>query len=69
MTHIYNLRVVFTSAVLHIGILEAFIQLVEKCQTKYFIFCENDWYLIENNTKCKSILGRNIYILQQLQRC
>ena len=32
----------------NIGILNAFIKLVESCQTKYFIFCENDWYLCEN---------------------
>jgi hypothetical protein len=32
----------------NIGILNAFIQLVEKCETEYFIFAENDWYLEEN---------------------
>jgi len=33
----------------NIGILNAFIELVEACKTEYFIFCENDFILMENN--------------------
>ncbi len=33
----------------NIGILNAFINLVEKCNTKYFIFCENDFTLLNNS--------------------
>ena len=32
----------------NIGILNAFIQLVENCNTKYFIFCENDFLLLNS---------------------
>ena len=32
----------------NIGILNAFIKLVENCKTDYFIFCENDFLLLEN---------------------
>jgi len=32
----------------NIGILNAFIKLVENCKTKYFIFCENDFLLLDN---------------------
>jgi len=49
------------------GILNAFIKLIENCNTKYFIFCENDWYLYENkyNTNkllfdCVALLDNNI---------
>lgn len=33
----------------NIGILKAFIELVENCKTKYFIYCENDFLLLDNN--------------------
>lgn len=33
----------------NIGILNAFIELVERCKTKYFIFCENDFILMKND--------------------
>lgn len=33
----------------NIGILKAFIELIENCNTKYFIFCENDFILLNNN--------------------
>jgi len=33
----------------NIGILNAFIKLVENCKTPYFIFCENDFILMDNN--------------------
>lgn len=33
----------------NIGIMEAYIQLVNNCRTKYFIFCENDFLLLENS--------------------
>jgi hypothetical protein len=40
----------------NIGILNAFIKLVEKCETEYFIFAENDWYLQENKETTIKIL-------------
>ena len=40
----------------NIGILNAFIELVEKCQTKYFIFCENDFILMSENFEIKKTL-------------
>tara|TARA_B100000902_G_scaffold396805_1_gene458807 strand:+ start:629 stop:2371 length:1743 start_codon:yes stop_codon:yes gene_type:complete len=33
----------------NVGILEAFIELVNNCKTKYFIFCENDMHMYNNN--------------------
>jgi len=54
----------------NIGLLNAFIKLVENCKTKYFIFCENDFLLLDNYKnynlkKCfqdvKSILDENEY--------
>ena len=53
----------------NIGILNAFIELVENCKTKYFIFCENDFLLLKNdyeisktiNDVCK-ILENNHYV-------
>lgn len=47
----------------NIGILNAFIKLVEKCNTKYFIFCENDWLLIENQEICQRTLEDCIRLL------
>lgn len=35
----------------NIGILKAFINLVEACQTEYFIFCENDFILLDNTNE------------------
>jgi hypothetical protein len=32
----------------NIGILNSFIRLVEHCKTDYFIFCENDFILLDN---------------------
>ena len=40
----------------NIGILNGFIKLLEKCNTEYFIFSENDWLLIENSEVTKNIL-------------
>lgn len=40
----------------NIGILNAFIKLIEKCETEYFIFSENDWSLIENKDTTEKIL-------------
>jgi hypothetical protein len=47
----------------NIGILNAFIRLVEECKTEYFIFCENDWNLIENKEITEKILYDSIEIL------
>jgi hypothetical protein len=40
----------------NIGILNGFIKLIEKCETEYFIFSENDWYLIEDKDTTQKIL-------------
>jgi hypothetical protein len=50
--------------VTNIGILCAFIKLIENCKTKYFIFSENDWFLIENKEKTRKILDDCVNILQ-----
>ncbi len=47
----------------NIGILNAFIELVKNCKTKYFIFCENDWLLIENKDVCSKVIQDCIRIL------
>ncbi len=49
----------------NIGILNAFIELVEACKTKYFIFCENDWNLIEDKNKTRHIIEDSIYLLEE----
>ena len=50
----YNCQ--YISSPTNVGILCAFIRLIKECQTKYFIFCENDWNLIENKEKTYKIL-------------
>lgn len=52
----------------NIGILNAFIELVQNCKTKYFIFCENDWLLIENKDLCRNILEDCIKILNNNEK-
>jgi hypothetical protein len=47
----------------NIGILNAFIEMVEKCNTKYFIFSENDWYLVEEKDITNNILNDCIQML------
>ena len=47
----------------NVGILNAFIKLVEKCKTKYFIFCENDWLLIEGRVEAQNVFSDCINIL------
>ena len=58
----------------NIGILNALIKLIGNCHTEYFIFCENDWNLIENiNTTykmfedCIEILTTDFTFIIQLQ--
>jgi hypothetical protein len=48
----------------NIGILNAFIKMVEHCKSEYFIFCENDWYLIENKFVTSKILEDSIQLLE-----
>jgi hypothetical protein len=48
----------------NIGILNGFIKLVEKCETEYFIFSENDWLLIEDDNIVKDSLEDCIYMLK-----
>lgn len=47
----------------NIGILNAFVKLVESCKTEYFIFCENDWKLIENKDTTNKIIDDCIQLL------
>jgi len=50
----------------NIGILNAFIQMVKKCETEYFIFCENDFILMENSDlNIKKTLDDVISILKE----
>ena len=49
----------------NIGILDGFINLVEKCKTEYFIFSENDWLLIENKEVTYKILEDCIELLSK----
>ena len=48
----------------NIGILNAFIKLIEKCETEYFIFSENDWLLIENKEVTTKVLEDCIELLK-----
>jgi len=51
----------------NVGILNAFIALVENCKTDYFIFCENDFLLLQSQYtgfNIKSTLSDMINILQ-----
>jgi hypothetical protein len=48
----------------NVGILRAFISLVEYCKTKYFIFSENDWLLIENKNIVEKILNDCIDLIE-----
>jgi hypothetical protein len=48
---------------LNIGILNGFIKLVESCKTEYFIFCENDWVLIEKENTTRKIIEDCIQLL------
>ena len=51
----------------NVGILNAFIALVENCKTDYFIFCENDFLLLQSQNRgfdIKLTLSDMIYILQ-----
>ena len=59
----YNCKFVGDSN--NIGILNAFIKLVEKCTTEYFIFSENDWLLIENKDTTKKILKDSVELLEK----
>ena len=47
----------------NIGILNAFIELINHCHTEYFIFCENDWCLIENKLITTKILEDAVTLL------
>lgn len=47
----------------NIGILNAFVNMVEHCKTEYFIFCENDWYLMENKSVTNKIIEDSIQLL------
>jgi len=57
----YNCEYIGTNE--NIGILNAFITMIEYCKTEYFIFCENDWYLIENKNTTIKIIEDAINIL------
>lgn len=47
----------------NIGILNAFIELVTICNTEYFIFCENDWNLVEDKKTTELVLTDCLNIL------
>jgi hypothetical protein len=47
----------------NIGILNAFIELVANCKTEYFIFCENDFILVEDKNTVEKTFEDSIKIL------
>ena len=47
----------------NIGILDAFIQLVENCKTKYFIFSENDFILMKDGFEIQKTMNDVITLL------
>ena len=57
----YDLKVLGNKK--NIGVLDAWIELVENCETKYFLFSEDDWLLIENKDVCKNIIDDCIKII------
>jgi len=62
LAELYNCKFIGNKE--NIGILNAFIELVEACKTEYFIFCENDWNLIENIINTQKIIEDSINLLQ-----
>lgn len=61
----YNFECTYLGNSNNIGILDGFIKLVEECKTEYFIFSENDWYLIENKDTTIKILEDCIELLNK----
>jgi len=64
----YNCKYIASPS--NIGILQAYVMLVQNCNTKYFIFCENDFLLNQNNENfnihktmedCVELLNENQY--------
>lgn len=49
----------------NVGILNAFIKLVENCNTKYFIFCENDFLLLDKEYNINKTLEDVKFILDE----
>ncbi len=62
----YNLNILGNKE--NIGILNAFIELVQNCKTKYFIFSENDWLLIENKDLCRNVFNDCIQLLNDNEK-
>ena len=60
----YNYKCNYFGDKKNIGILNAFIKLVEKCETEFFIFSENDWFLVENKETTNKILEDCIELLK-----
>ena len=48
----------------NIGISKGFAELVNECKTEYIIFCENDWFMLEDNLTCENVLTDCIKILE-----
>ena len=49
----------------NIGTAGGFEELVRRCKTAHFLFCENDWMLIEDKGVCTEILGDCLTLLEQ----
>jgi hypothetical protein len=58
----YNCK--FIGNKFNVGILNAFVELIENCKTEYFIFCENDWNLIENKETTFKVLQDSIKLCE-----
>lgn len=61
IAHTYNCN--FIGNIKNIGILNAFIKLVNNCKTEYFIFCENDFMLVEDKNTVKKTFEDSIKLL------
>jgi hypothetical protein len=52
----------------NVGIMDAFIELVNRCQSQYFIFCENDFLLLNSPDFCiKKTLEDSVSLLQEYE--
>jgi hypothetical protein len=49
----------------NIGILSAFVKLLNNCKTEYFIFSENDWKLVHDKDYTKKVIDDCLDILKE----
>lgn len=49
----------------NIGVLAAFVKLINNCSTEYFIFSENDWKLVHDKDYTKKVIDDCLNILKE----